>query len=237
MGRERSSCRVADPHLSDADLRVRFFVFDRFVRDGHPPSAADAARDLRIPEADARASFQRLHDAHAIVLRHGDKSRVRVAHPLSAYPTPFWVTTPRGAWWGNCMWDSLAIPAMLKCDATIQTTSGAMSKHVVFQVRDGALTPSTGVVHIPLPARQWWDDVDFTCGNLLYFQSEADVDPWLERTGNPLGQVVPVETMWRLAQAWYGNRLDPHWRPRTPDESEAILSRFGLGGEFWSLHG
>jgi hypothetical protein len=41
--------------------------------------------------------------------------------------------------------------------------------------------------------------------------------------------------MWRLAQAWWVGRLDPEWRPRTRDESQAILDEVGLRGEFWRL--
>jgi hypothetical protein len=38
-----------------------------------------------------------------------------------------------------------------------------------------------------------------------------------------------------LAQAWWSTRLDPAWRPRTVDESQAILDGLGLRGEFWQL--
>jgi hypothetical protein len=41
--------------------------------------------------------------------------------------------------------------------------------------------------------------------------------------------------MWRLALEWWGGRLDPDWRPRSPDESQAILERVGLTGPFWRL--
>ncbi len=41
--------------------------------------------------------------------------------------------------------------------------------------------------------------------------------------------------MCELAHAWWGDRLSPSWRPRTRDESQAILDRLGLNGEFWQL--
>ena len=46
---------------------------------------------------------------------------------------------------------------------------------------------------------------------------------------------MPVERLNRLAKAWYGNRLDPGWRPRTPAESQGILQDVGLTGDFWQL--
>ena len=38
-----------------------------------------------------------------------------------------------------------------------------------------------------------------------------------------------------LAADWYGDRLDPQWRPRTVEQSQAILDRHGLTGPFWRL--
>ena len=49
------------------------------------------------------------------------------------------------------------------------------------------------------------------------------------------GATVPVAHLSELAERWYGNRLDPGWRPRTPAESQAILHAVGLTGDFWTL--
>ena len=49
------------------------------------------------------------------------------------------------------------------------------------------------------------------------------------------GGVVAVPVLRALAADWYGDRLHPDWRPRTVDESQAILDRHGLTGEFWRL--
>jgi hypothetical protein len=49
------------------------------------------------------------------------------------------------------------------------------------------------------------------------------------------GATVDLETLQRLAQRWYGDRLDPDWRPRTKEQSQAILSEVGLTGDFWAL--
>ena len=43
------------------------------------------------------------------------------------------------------------------------------------------------------------------------------------------------EQCWRLAQAWYADKLSPDWRRKTLDEAEATLAAFGLIGPFWSL--
>ena len=49
------------------------------------------------------------------------------------------------------------------------------------------------------------------------------------------GATVPIDQLAHLAERWYGDRLEPDWRPRTPAESQAILDEVGLTGEFWRL--
>ena len=49
------------------------------------------------------------------------------------------------------------------------------------------------------------------------------------------GETVPLTTLWELADAWYRDRLDPDWRPRTKDENRAILRRLGLTTPMWAL--
>jgi len=59
----------------------------------------------------------------------------------------------------------------------------------------------------------------------------------LLRSGSEVteGALVDLPTLRRLARRWYGNRLDPDWRPRTREQSQAILEEVGLTGEFWRL--
>jgi hypothetical protein len=59
----------------------------------------------------------------------------------------------------------------------------------------------------------------------------------LLRSGSEVaeGELVDLPTLRRLARRWYGDRLDPDWRPRTLEASQAILDGVGLTGEFWRL--
>ena len=59
------------------------------------------------------------------------------------------------------------------------------------------------------------------------------MERWLD--GRPRGATIPVRTLCELAQAWWGDRLDAGWRPRTREESQAILDGLGLTGDFWQL--
>ena len=64
---------------------------------------------------------------------------------------------------------------------------------------------------------------------MLLFRSEEEAPPG--------GATVPIDQLDELARRWYGNRLDPGWRPRTPGGSQAILRSVGLTGDFWDLDG
>jgi hypothetical protein len=49
------------------------------------------------------------------------------------------------------------------------------------------------------------------------------------------GRVVPLTQVWELARAWYQDPRMPDWKPRTRDESQAVIASVGLSGEFWEL--
>jgi len=63
---------------------------------------------------------------------------------------------------------------------------------------------------------------------MLLFRSEEEAI----RAG---GEAMSVTTLQRLAERWYGDRLDPGWRPRTREASQRVLARAGLAGDFWRL--
>jgi hypothetical protein len=43
------------------------------------------------------------------------------------------------------------------------------------------------------------------------------------------------EQVWRLASAWYADRLSPAWRRKTPAEAQEVFEALGLTGPFWRL--
>jgi hypothetical protein len=69
----------------------------------------------------------------------------------------------------------------------------------------------------------------------LFFRSEENVNRWCAARGLPRRPLVSVEQLWRLAVAWYGNRLDPTARRPSLDEARAIFAAAGLEGAFWDL--
>lgn len=43
--------------------------------------------------------------------------------------------------------------------------------------------------------------------------------------------------MWRLSQAWYGDRLDRDFTPKSRDVLQGFLDDVGLTADFWRLPG
>jgi hypothetical protein len=41
--------------------------------------------------------------------------------------------------------------------------------------------------------------------------------------------------MWELSKGWYGDRLEPDYRPKPVEELQAVLSGVGLTSPFWQL--
>ncbi len=65
------------------------------------------------------------------------------------------------------------------------------------------------------------------------FRSEEHIARWLG--GRAPGATVGAPVLASLARAWWGDRLDPAWRPHTREENQAILDGVGLTGPFWRL--
>jgi hypothetical protein len=72
---------------------------------------------------------------------------------------------------------------------------------------------------------------------MLLFRSEQHIDRWCQQWKRPRGGALSLAQGWKLAQLWYGNRLDPQWRPKSALEAESVFREVGLVGEFWKLNG
>jgi hypothetical protein len=103
------------------DYEVRRYVYDHVMKEGLPPTIAETASALSTTPDAVEASFRRLADGHILVLQRGT-GEILMANPFSAVPTPFRVKAGDGSWYGNCIWDAMGIPAMLKQDAAIEAS-------------------------------------------------------------------------------------------------------------------
>ena len=147
--------------MQDLGLVIRHFVYEWFVREAQPPSVAETAQAFALTEKQAEAVYQGLHESHFFFLEPG-ASRIRMANPFSAVPTKFKVHIGLQSYWANCAWDMLGIPAAIQQDALIEAVFEETQEVVTMRVGDGQVQHSGGVVHFPLPVRQWYDDLIFT---------------------------------------------------------------------------
>ncbi|MFQ5570267.1 MAG: alkylmercury lyase family protein [Rhodothermales bacterium] len=224
---------TADEHTI-FDSTVRYAVTRYIVDHGFAPTVEVLAQQLDTSGDTVTASFQRLSESHGLVL-HPNSNDIWVAHSFSLAPTPFWVTSARGSWWGNCGWCSLGIAAMLQDDAQITTRLGAQNEVLDIRIENGVVSPADIVLHLAVPAARWWDNVIYTCGTILFFRSEDAVDAWCRDRNIDRGAVLTMDQAWNLAQAWYGDYLRPSWQRRTTAEAQAAFHRLGLTGPFWQL--
>lgn len=142
------------------DKVVRHHVYDYVMLEGLPPTITETSSALALSLDEVRASIQRLADGHILVLQKGS-SEILMANPFSAVPTPFLVKAEDRPYYGNCIWDAMGIPAMLKQDATIEASCGCCSTAMNLKITNGSLEEARGIVHFAIPAAHWWDDIVF----------------------------------------------------------------------------
>jgi hypothetical protein len=147
--------------LSERDWHIRHYVYTYFVEHVRPPTYAQAAQQFGLAPEEGRLAYQRLHQRHAVFLDPGTRN-IRMAHPLSAVPTPFGVSSQGRRYWANCAWDALGIPAMLHADAAITASLASTGETVTYAVQNGRLWADPFCVHFPLPFGRWYDDLVHT---------------------------------------------------------------------------
>jgi Alkylmercury lyase len=147
--------------LSDLDREVRLCVYRRFLAEGRPPEYEQVAEELDVPVGEAEAAFRSLEAGNVLVFAPGTLN-IWMANPLSSVPTDFWVETPRGGYWGSCVWDAFGVIAMLGGEGTISTSCPDCNESMEFRVEQSQLVEAEEVAHFAVPARRWWDNIGFT---------------------------------------------------------------------------
>lgn len=68
---------------------------------------------------------------------------------------------------------------------------------------------------------------------MSFFRSEDDVDDWCRRTGEAKGDILSLEQAWRLAIAWFGDRMQPAYRNLSDEDMRRLFLNLGLTSAFW----
>jgi hypothetical protein len=146
--------------LDQRDVDVRNATYRTFAELGRAPTTAEVAAASGAGEAEVRASWQRLHDAHALVL--DEAGDVRMCNPFAAQPTDFRVEAGGRSWYANCAWDAFGIGAALGVDSEFETHCADCGEALHVRVRDGKPDDTNLVFHVLVPASEWWNDIGFT---------------------------------------------------------------------------
>lgn len=214
--------------------KLHSFILHHIIENGFAPSLLAIARHFMCSEDESKDSLLSLQEEHGVVL-HPKEAKIWVIHPFSLAPTLFTVQSARGIWWGNCAWCSLGVAALLNEDVTITTTFGGHDEQVKIHIKNGKIDRKNLYVHFPVKMEKVWDNVIYTCSNMLLFRDENEVNEWSQRHDIPRGDIQPIENIWEFSKVWYGNHLRPDWKKWTAKEAKEIFAKFGLTGDTWHL--
>ena len=217
-----------------SNAALHYILIKEIITRGFAPDNDFLAEHFGESESEVEQALYRLQDYHGVVL-HPHEPKVWVIHPFSLAPTNFYIRSKTGQWWGNCAWCSLGAAALIDEDLTISTTIGAEGRPLEIRIEGGEILQKNLFVHFPTPMKQAWDNVIYTCSNMLAFESEAQVDDWCARHHIPKGDVRPIDVIWQFSKKWYGNHLNPEWTKWTSEEARALFAEFGLTHSVWDL--
>jgi len=213
---------------------LHYTILKGIIENGYAPSLKALSNKLQVEEDAIIKGLYELEAYHGVVL-HPKEPKVWVIHPFSLAPTNFYVESTKGKWWGNCAWCSLGIAALLKTNLKITTTIGGETKQIVIHIINGEIVEKEYFVHFPISMKNAWDNVIYTCSNMLIFENEQQVDRWSQQHQISKGDVQPIDKIWQFSKKWYGNHLDPNWKKWTIAEAKQLFQEFGLTHKIWAL--
>lgn len=213
---------------------LHFFIIQEILKKGFAPDLRELSNLLNRSEDDTKSALYRLQDDHGVVL-HPNEPKIWVMHPFALTPTNFLVRSEKGKWWGNCGWCSLGIAALLKENVTITTNVGAEDKQIIIEIIDGEVIQKDLMIHFPVPMKDAWKNVIYTCSIMLVFENQYQVRNWSSGHNIPVGDIQPIDKIWNFSKKWYGSHANCDWKKWTIDEAKAMFKEFGLNHSVWEL--
>lgn len=141
---------------------ARSFVYRFLVEHERLPAPGETAAGLGVTSQQAELAYEELARRHALFLEPGSHA-IRMAHPFSGVPTAFRVRVNGHAYWANCAWDMLGIPAALHADsAEIEAVCADTQVPTTLRIADGRVQGHGEVVYFAVPFGRWYDDLIFT---------------------------------------------------------------------------
>ncbi|OJJ14594.1 hypothetical protein BKI52_41915 [marine bacterium AO1-C] len=210
---------------------INQFIFDQ----GFAPSPTQLAKLSHSSEEEVKVALDHLVEKHTLVL-HPNSFKIWVAHPFALFPTLFWVTSDDKSWYSNCTWCSFGIAALCQPkDVQIHTKLSGEKEAATIHIVNGEVQEKDWLVHFPIPAKKFWNNVIYTCANMLTFESTNAVEEWCEQHHVNQGEIKPLPQVWELAKIWYGNYLSPNWSYKSVEYAHQLFEQVGFNTDFWRL--
>lgn len=213
---------------------LHYTIIKHIIEKGYAPDIETLSTIMNSDVKEVGMALFDLQDEHGVVL-HPNSPKIWVIHPFSLAPTNFVVKSSKGIWWGSCAWCSLGIAVLVNDDVSITTNLGAHGEQVIVHIKDGEVQEKNLSIHFPIPMKDSWDNVIYTCSNIIVFKDEKQVDSWTKRHNIPKGDIQPIDNIWQFSNKWYGNHLNPDWKKWTKKEAKEIFLEFNLTQEIWDL--
>ena len=141
---------------------IRLEVYRSFVDRGRAPTPIELSERFDLSPERVASVLKDLAEQDSALVLLPDSPYVWMAEPFSAVPTLYPVRSGDREWYGNCIWDALAILALLGRDGRVETLSPLDAAPLRFEARDGALEPIEAVIHFAVPASEWWKSIGHT---------------------------------------------------------------------------
>jgi hypothetical protein len=214
--------------------RLHYTIIRQIIDKGFAPDIDELSTLLTADRNEVIKALYNLQEYHGVVL-HPNEPKVWVIHPFSLAPTNFYIKSTKGEWWGNCAWCSLGVASLLNDNVKISTAIGAETKQIEINIINGEIQEKNLWIHFPIPMKNAWSNVIYTCSNMLVFENEEQVTRWTEKHNIPKGDIQPIEKIWNFSKKWYGNHLNPEWTKWTVGEAKQIFRDFELENIIWNL--
>ena len=180
--------------------KLHYTIIRKIIDSGFAPDVEELSKILGADKDEVIRALYGLQDYHGVVL-HPNEPKVWVIHPFSLAPTNFYVKSKNGEWWGNCAWCSLGVAALLQDDVKITTTLGAETKQIEIHIVNGEIQEKDYYIHFPIPMKNAWDNVMYTCSNMLVFENEEQVNNWTKKHNISKGDIQPIDKIWNLSDS------------------------------------
>lgn len=116
---------------------------------------------------------------------------------------------------------------LIPAEVTVRAMTPSSNNCITIKITDGEIQDNTALQNyytvFSSPPSKWWKDVRFACSTIQLCTSRDEADGWHERHGFYRGDVVGLETLWKLSKVCTPQKCDDR-------ESVCVADQRGRSG-------